>query len=124
MRLRLKDFLKKNKIDVKKIADVDFHMRFLSWDLDEFKYMFELNNRTNEEIIKFIQVIYDKCDQKSPNYDSKFDEEMTTIGLRLNDHFEYPKRNNKNIFGDYHGWGRDITADYDNNIDFMNDKSK
>lgn len=119
--MKVKDFLRKYNVLSKEISNVDFHMNLLNVDLEELKRRIpELKDKNDQEVLKYISLIFKKCDSSSPEYDSKLDEEMVRIGLRTD---KFYGGHNNNIWnnGMFHddgfGFGTEPISIYDDYID-------
>ena len=119
--MTVKDFLRKYNVLSKEISNVDFHMNLLNVDLEELKLRIpELKGKNDQEVLKYLSLIFKKCDSSSPEYDSKLDEEMVRIGLRTD---KFYGGHNNNIWnnGMFHddgfGFGAEPTSIYDDYTD-------
>lgn len=114
----VRNFLKSRNLLTKEMVDIDYHMGLLNCKLDYFKQRVpELRGKNDDEVAKFLVEAYDKCNYSSPNYDAKFDEEMTRIGLQT-DRFYGGAHNTGLTIGDNESPYGDMYDDY---VDEMND---
>lgn len=121
--MKVKDFLRKYNVLSKEISNVDFHMNLLNIDLEELKRRIpELKDKNDQELLKYVSLIFKKCDSLNPEYDSKLDEEMVRIGLRT-DKF-YGGHKNGLFEDDGFEFNAELTSIYDDYIDIDNAAEK
>ncbi len=120
--MKIRELLKKQKLLTKKILLVNYHMNLLNCDVLELTNKIPaLKDKSQEELSNFIVNIFNRCDQDSPNYDSKLDLEMTRFGMKTD---MFIGGHCKNIWSydtfsdDYYGFGDEVTSIYDDYIDY------
>ncbi len=122
--MKVKDFLNKYGALNKEIRNIDYHISLLDMDIKKLKSRIpQLIEKSDQEVLNFILSIYKKCDSLSPDYDSKFDEEIVRMSLQTH------------VFNIYHNFEDNFPYDsyyfepnnpptslYDDYIDLENDR--
>ena len=129
MSKKVKAILNENNMLNETIMKTNYHMNILNADIDILLNKLSREGlvslkegMTEEEVAELLVSLIDKCNMENELYDKELDEEMTRIGLGLNE--QISTRNTPNKWdngGMFHddgfGVGSELTSSYEDYMD-------